>query len=165
MGEPVSSDHQGGQPSPVDYTPVEVARAARRLDMAMAEMHLELARLMDMTAAEILAVAHLGMEGPLGPTELAARLHLHTGAVTALLDRLSDRGYLQRQPHPTDRRKLIVTLTAKGRDETMRRLEPMVDDVIALVGSLPAADRRIVGGFLDELAATVARRTPDGPAA
>jgi DNA-binding MarR family transcriptional regulator len=141
-----------------DYSPVEVARAVRRLDMALAEMHLELAGLMDMTAAELLAVAHLGMDGELGPTELASRLHLHTGAVTALLDRLADRDMVEREPHPSDRRKLLVNLTPHGREDTMRHLSPMVGEVIALVKTLPDDDRQTVGRFLDALAEVVARR-------
>jgi len=154
-----------GQTGPLDYSPLEVARAARRLDMALAEMHLELAGLMTMAAAELLAVAHLGMEGPLGPSELASRLHLHTGGVTALLDRLADRGYVEREPHPSDRRKLLVHLTSQGRSVTMRHLGPMVDEVIALVATLPAAERQTIGGFLDGLAGIVASRRPEEPSA
>jgi DNA-binding MarR family transcriptional regulator len=137
---------------------MEVARAARRLDMALAEMHLEFGGLMDMTAAEVLAVAHLGMDGDLGPSELAVRLHLHTGAVTALLDRLADRGLLAREPHPSDRRKVLVHLTQEGRDKAMRHLSGMVGEVVALVKTLPADERQTVGRFLDDLAGVVARR-------
>lgn len=152
------------RPDDREYTPLEVARAARRLDMALAEMHLEVAGLMDMTSADLLTLAYLGMEGPLGPTEIAARLHLHTGAVTALLDRLSERGFVERAPHPSDRRKLLVHLTRQGRDATMRHLGPMVDEAIALVKTLPADDRQTVGRFLDALAGVVARRRPAGSA-
>jgi DNA-binding MarR family transcriptional regulator len=145
------------------YTPLDVARAGRRLDMALAEMHLDVSGSMGMTAAELLAIAHLGMEGDLGPTELAQRLHLHTGAITALLDRLSERGYAVREPHPSDRRKVVVSLTKKGRDDVMVHLGPMVDEVIELVRRLPEADRRTIGRFLDEFAALVNRRTAATP--
>ena len=40
-----------------DYTPIELARAGRRLDMAFAGMHLEISGRMDMTQAELLAIA------------------------------------------------------------------------------------------------------------
>jgi DNA-binding MarR family transcriptional regulator len=142
-----------------DYTPLEVSRAARRLDMALAEMHLSVSGRMDMTAAELLAIAHIGMSGPLGPTELAGRLHMHTGAVTALLDRLAARDYVVREPHPSDRRRLVVKLTPAGRDATMAELGGMVDDVMAYVAQLSPRDRRTVGQFLDGLAEVVARST------
>jgi DNA-binding MarR family transcriptional regulator len=146
-----------------DYTPLEVARAVRRLDMALAEMHLGISGGMGMTAAELLAIAHLGMEGDLGPTDLSRRLHLRTGAITALLDRLSERGYVTREPHLSDRRKVVVHLTAKGRDEVMAHLGPMVDEVIGLVRRLPEADRRTIGRFLDELAELVTHRPAAPP--
>lgn len=125
--------------------------------MALAEMHLEVSREMSMTAGELLVLEHLGMEGPLGPTELALRLRMHTGAMTALLDRLEEQGRIARRPHPSDRRKLVVRLTSHGRDEVMARLHPMVDEVVALVQSLPEAERPVIHRFLDDLAALVAR--------
>ena len=140
-----------------DHTPIEVAKAARRLDMALAEMHLEVSRVMSMTGGELLALEHLGMEGPLGPTELAQRLHMRTGAMTALLDRLEEEGRIERAAHSSDRRKVVVRITAHGRDEVMARVHPMVDEVIAMVQGLPDEERPVIGRFLDDLAALVGR--------
>lgn len=145
------------------YTPLEVTRAVRRLDMSLAEMHLGVSGRMDMTAAELLAIAHIGMEGPLGPTELAHRLHLRTGAVTALLDRLAARDYIAREPHPSDRRKLIVRLTGTGRDDTMAVLGTMVDDVVAYVKTLPREDQQTVGRFIDGLVTVIAAGRAEAP--
>jgi DNA-binding MarR family transcriptional regulator len=141
----------------VDHTPIEVARAARRLDMALAEMHLRFSREMSMTGGELLALEHLGMEGPLGPTDLAQRLHMRTGAMTALLDRLEEQGRIARRPHASDRRKVVVHLTEHGRDEVMAGLHTVVDEVIAMAQSLPDAERPVIRRFLDDLAALVGR--------
>jgi DNA-binding MarR family transcriptional regulator len=140
-----------------EHSPIEVAKAARRLDMALAEMHLEVSRDMSMTGGELLALEHLGMEGPLGPTDLAQRLHMRTGAMTALLDRLEEQGRIARRPHPSDRRKVVVQITAHGREEVMARLLPMVDEVVALVGGLPDEERPAIHRFLDDLTALVGR--------
>ena len=140
-----------------DHTPIELAKAARRLDMALAEMHLEVSRELSMTGGELLALEHLGMEGPLGPTDLAQRLHMRTGAMTALLDRLEEQGRIARRPHPSDRRKVVVRITDHGRDEAMARLHPMVDEVIALAQKLPEDERPVIHRFLDDLAALVGR--------
>ncbi len=153
----------GGRAPTTGYTPLEVARAVRRVDMAMAELHLDVAGRMEMTPAELLAIAHLGIERELGPSDLARRLHLHSGAVTALLDRLAEHGHIVREPHPTDRRRVVVRLTDRGRVDTMRHLSPMVQDVVALVERLPQKDRTTVGRFLDELAKLIGER-PRGAA-
>ncbi len=147
----------------VEYTPAELARAARRFDMAAVGMHLETSSRMGMTQAELLAIEWLGMDGDLGPTELAHRLHIRTGAVTALLDRLERRGHVVRVPHPSDRRKLLVRLTGTARSETMALLHPMVDEVMELARGLTTEDRRRIGGYLDGLAAIVARYAAELP--
>jgi DNA-binding MarR family transcriptional regulator len=45
------------------------------------------------------------------PGQLAGRLGLTTGSVTAMLDRLARLGYLTRSPDPSDRRKVLVRAT------------------------------------------------------
>jgi DNA-binding MarR family transcriptional regulator len=140
------------------YDAVEVARAARRLDLALAEMHLDVAQRMEMTPAELLALAHLAVDDGLSPSELSRRLHMRTGAVTALLDRLTDHGHITREAHPTDRRQIVVRLTKAGRREAMRHLGPMVANVVTLVRGLPEADRDTIGRFIDELAKLIAER-------
>jgi DNA-binding MarR family transcriptional regulator len=148
-----------------EYTPIELTRAGRRLDMAFAGMHLEISGRMDITQAELLAIAWLGMEGDLGPTELAHRLHMRTGAVTALLDRLEQRGHIVRAPHPADRRKVVVHLTENGREDTMVHMGPMVAEVMELARRTPAEDREHIGRFMDELAQIAQRYATDRPPA
>lgn len=54
--------------------------------------------------------------GRLSPLELATRLSITTGTVTGLLDGLQRDGFIKRKPDPVDRRKLIILLTAAGRE-------------------------------------------------
>jgi len=138
------------------YSAKDVALAARRLDLMMAQMHLELGERMGFSAAEVLALAHLSLDGALGPTELVHRLHMTTGAMTALLDRLTQRGFVVRQPHPSDRRRLIVNLTPDGRRQLLGHVQGMAERVVQLTGTLTANERQTVGRFLDDLSALMA---------
>ncbi|TDW48182.1 DNA-binding MarR family transcriptional regulator, partial [Curtobacterium sp. PhB42] len=61
------------------------------------------------------------------PKELGGYLEMGTGAVTALLDRLTKRGLLDRVRNPDDRRSVRIELSADG---------------FAVVGTLRAAYRR-----------------------
>ncbi len=56
------------------------------------------------------------------PTELADQLQITKQSVNDLLAHLEQRGYLTREPDPTDGRARIIRLTAKG-----RRLEKTVN--------------------------------------
>ncbi len=138
-----------------DCSARDVAMAVRRLDLMMSQMHLEMSERLGLSAAEVLALAHLSLDGPLGPTDLTRRLHMTTGAMTAMLDRLADRDYVIREPHATDRRRIAVRLTASGRDRVFTQVHGMADGVIAASERLDAGQRRIVAAYIDEIAAVV----------
>lgn len=54
-------------------------------------------------------------EAPLSPNQIAERLIISRASVTSLLDSLERRGYIQRTPHSSDRRMLLIELTGSGR--------------------------------------------------
>ena len=60
-------------------------------------------------------ISYLTVHGDRGQNELAADLGLSSGASTALVDRLERQGIAERYPHPSDRRRTLVRLTARGR--------------------------------------------------
>jgi DNA-binding MarR family transcriptional regulator len=54
-------------------------------------------------------------EAPLELTALADRLGVTKQAAIKVVDEMEARGFLTREPHPTDRRAKHLTLTAQGR--------------------------------------------------
>ena len=50
----------------------------------------------------------------MSPSELGDRLIVTRSTVTGVLDSLERRGLVRRSPHPTDRRSVVVEITAKG---------------------------------------------------
>ncbi|HVW47354.1 MAG TPA: MarR family transcriptional regulator, partial [Solirubrobacterales bacterium] len=55
--------------------------------------------------------------GRISAGELAAQAGLTSGAMTAVVDRLEDKGYVRRVPDPADRRRVLLEAT----DEMRRR--------------------------------------------
>jgi len=49
------------------------------------------------------------------PTEIAERSCLLLPSLTRILQTLSEKGYVNRMPHPTDGRRLLITITPDGR--------------------------------------------------
>lgn len=68
----------------------------------------------DLNFSQFLALKRLGEDGPMAPGELARILNYSPGALTRLLDKLEQLGYLQRVPDPGDRRALRLELTPSG---------------------------------------------------
>jgi DNA-binding MarR family transcriptional regulator len=66
--------------------------------------------------------------GPMAAGELARASGLTTGAITTLLDRLERVGYVRRLPDPNDRRKVMVEITEKTRDEIHRVFGPLAEE-------------------------------------
>ena len=50
------------------------------------------------------------------PGQLGDRMQITKQAVSQLIETLVDLGYVQRQADPVDRRRVVMTLTAQGRD-------------------------------------------------
>ncbi len=59
--------------------------------------------------------------GPRRITELAAEERVTQPAITLLVNRLAERGWVERVPDPTDRRAVLVSLTPAG-EEVLARL-------------------------------------------
>lgn len=85
---------------------------------------------------DIVTLGHLYVQGPHSPTDLARRLGVTTASVTELLDRLEQRRWISRRPHPHDRRRVVATLTGTGQAliadiyrEFGARLAPAYDDL------------------------------------
>jgi DNA-binding MarR family transcriptional regulator len=138
-----------------NYSAMDVAMAVRHLDLMMAQMHLEMSESLGMSAGELLALAYLSVDGPLGPTELTHRLHMTTGAMTAMLDRLAERDYVVRERHATDRRRITVALTKSGRDRIFTQVHGMANEVVALTEELPAAERDVIGRYLERVGGVI----------
>jgi DNA-binding MarR family transcriptional regulator len=138
-----------------EYSAKDVALAVRRLDLMMSQMHLEMSERLGLSAAELLALAHLSVAGSLGPTELTRRLHMTTGAMTAMLDRLAERDFIVREPHPSDRRRIVVRLTREGRDRIFTQVHGMADEVVAISDRLDPGARRWVIRYIEELCGAI----------
>ena len=74
-------------------------------------------------------------DGPregLRPTELAERVLITKSGLTRLLDRLVQRGYIERRACASDRRGQLIVLTAEGR-HAFRRATPIVVRAIGAI--------------------------------
>lgn len=67
-----------------------------------------------LTPAEIHIIDGIGCGAGSLMSELASRMEVTKGAITQIISRMEDKGFVQRSKHITDARATIVSLTEKG---------------------------------------------------
>ena len=94
---------------------------------------------LNLSAAEINALANLGEGGTLSVRQLSERTGTRASTLTGLLDRLENRGYLVREVDPTDRRSCRLPLTDQGREVAARARAAITDLERTALSQLDAA--------------------------
>lgn len=105
----------------------------------------------DMQALQIVIAAEPG-KGLVTPRDLSLALGISTASTTKLLDRLTTSGHLERHPHPSDRRALVITATDHAHNEIRDRLERMHTAMREVAAGVPEASRPAVADFLVRMA-------------
>ncbi|MFN3347756.1 MarR family winged helix-turn-helix transcriptional regulator [Pseudorhodoplanes sp.] len=84
---------------------------AKLFDRAFASIHTKLA----LSVGNLKIMRTIAFFGPLSASQLGAKVCLDPDKITRAVDALVDRGFVSRKHDETDRRKVVLTLSAKGR--------------------------------------------------
>lgn len=141
------------------YSAEELLRALQGEIAAVLSFTAAVARRRGLEVSEIAALEHLQGAGELTPGQLAARLSMTSGAVTALVDRLERIGHVQRSPNPRDRRSSILRVTPAGAEDAVRYLAPLAEEITQIATGLSDEERDTAGKFLEQLTAAISRQT------
>jgi DNA-binding MarR family transcriptional regulator len=74
-----------------------------------------------------------------------------SGTMTNRIDRLSERGFVERSPDPNDRRGVLVGLTATGKNAVDGAFETLLASERDQLGELSASERRNLADLLKRL--------------
>ncbi len=131
---------------------------ARASDQMLSELNRRLKADYDLSvsAATVLAIID-GAGEPITPGVIAERAIIAAASTTSVLDTLEKRGLVERRPHPTDRRKLLIDLTAKGRstiDHILPGIHRLEEEVMR---ALTTDERRDLLGLIAKVQASVSQ--------
>jgi DNA-binding MarR family transcriptional regulator len=140
----------------------ELSWALRAVTRANAEITRELARRLGLGVNDMMALDHLLQNGPLGPAELGHLLGMRPASATALVDRLEAAGHVERRPHPTDRRRLVVRPTPHAVREVLGEIRPLVAELDAVAGEFAPEERRAVARYLRRVTEVLGAYGPEG---
>ena len=90
---------------------ISVSRLARRMRAERVAQGLQ----PELSDSQLAALAALEKH-TMTPGELAEHEKVQPPSITRVIASLEERGLIQRMPHPSDRRQVVLTVTVQGRD-------------------------------------------------
>ncbi len=137
--------------TPMDHDSRLIASAVERLIAAGIRQHAALARRLESTTTDVLALHHVVSGTDSAPGDLARALLLSPSGATAVIDRLSRAGLVSRTPG-SGKQRVALTATDAGRELHARALAPLSRDVDRLIDGVARSDRVRLEQFLTRLA-------------
>ncbi|WBB82251.1 MarR family transcriptional regulator [Micromonospora sp. WMMD882] len=92
---------------------------------------------------------------PTTPGRLGEQLHLSSGAVTALVDRLERGGHIRRDRGATDRRKILLRYADRGAALAMEFFQPLGSRTDAVMAGFTDAELETVHRFMVGMSASL----------
>jgi DNA-binding MarR family transcriptional regulator len=138
----------------LDVRPLEVLSRVTRL-----ARHLDRARRIAFTAHGLevwefdvlAALRRAGRPYMLSPGSLVAQTMVTSGTMTNRIDRLEVRGFVTREPDPTDRRGVRVRLTTRGKDCVDSALADLLEREQELLVTLSVRQQDALSALLRSL--------------
>ena len=87
-------------------------------------------------------------DGPMDQLALTEKLLVGKSTVSIVLNRMAKAGLIERQVHPRDRRKVVLSLSLKGREIWQKANPDYERTVEEIFGALPKENRE---RFIDDL--------------
>lgn len=94
----------------------------------------------------------LNRKGAMTAGDLATASHLTTGAVTAVVDRLEEVGFVRRVRDSEDRRRVLIERTPESTKSAMRYYGPFMNRSFELMSNYDAEQLTAIRDFMREAA-------------
>lgn len=138
----------------LDFSPLQVLSRVGRLSR-----HLERARRTAFAASDLeswefdvlSALRRAGSPYQLSPKALLQQTLVSSGTMTNRIDRLVDRGLVERRADPGDGRGILVVMTASGQDRVDRAIRQLIEGEAELLDALSLGDQERLAALLRKL--------------
>ena len=129
----------------------EIVWLIRRLMQGSSIYNKELNKKYQVSAPQLSSLLALYENGPLPPSQIAKYIMVNSSTVTGIIDRLEQKGLVQRSRISTDRRVITVTLTDKGRELAEHAPPPIQEKIVDGLQKLPSHEREKIVQALTKL--------------
>lgn len=130
---------------------LRIIRSLRRIIQAVDIHSRKLAAQYQITTPQLVALLCVAEAGPLISSDLARRVHLSDSTVVGILDRLESKGLILRERGTTDRRRVYVSITERGRTLAQSAPSPLQDGFSAGLRALPELEQTAIALSLERI--------------
>jgi len=128
-----------------------VLNALRRIVHAVDLHSRRLLRQCTVTAPQLVCLQTLAEEGPLTSRMLAERVHVNPSTLVGILDRLEERGFVERRRDRQDRRSVSLQVTERGIAFAREAPSPLQGTLMARLKEMHRAEQERLAGAMEEV--------------
>jgi MarR family 2-MHQ and catechol resistance regulon transcriptional repressor len=129
---------------------------------AMAQHASQSIEQLDLAFTDFTILEALLNKGPLLVNDIGRRVNLTSGSITSAVDRLEERGFVERSTDTTDKRARVVSLTAGGRELIEKAFDAHKARMDGAADTLTVAERKALIGLLKKLGLGAADKLEGG---
>ena len=97
----------------------------------------ELNKKFQVSAPQLSCLLALSEQGPLPPSQIAKYIMVNSSTITGIIDRLEQKGFVERSRTSHDRRVITISLTEKGRILVQSAPPPLQKKIVEGLKKLP----------------------------
>nr|WKF56394.1 hypothetical protein HUO10_000851 [Paraburkholderia busanensis] len=128
-----------------------IGRQLQEIAILTREAASHLGAALGLNPTDLAAMEQLMTNGPLPPTELAARLDVTTAGITQVIDRLERAGHVVRERQIDDKRRVLVRPMQTSIAQTYQHIAPMLNGLDAVLSALDGKRRKVIEQFLAQV--------------
>lgn len=132
---------------------LRILRALRRITRSVALYSRQLAACSNITAPQLICLRTIVDLGPLTATAISREVHVSPSTVVGILDRLEDKGLINRERGREDRRIVFVTATPEGVVLARETPSPLQKQLADALNALPELERATITLSLERVVA------------
>lgn len=132
---------------------LRILRALRRIIHSVDLYSKELAATNKVTAPQLICLLHVVNNGPVSATAIGREVHLSPSTMVGILDRLEEKGLVERQRSREDRRIVRVTATREGVELSRKAPSPLQQTLANSLAELPELEQATIALSLERIVA------------
>ncbi len=130
---------------------LRILRSLRRIIHSVDLYSKQLAATNQITAPQLICLLHVVNNGPVSATTIGREVHLSPSTVVGILDRLEEKGLVERQRSREDRRIVRVTATREGVELSRKAPSPLQQTLANTLNALPELEQATIALSLERI--------------